>query len=95
MRAMPHRLQVLPEEQLPKRHEDFLATKPRGLEDLPRLCWPIEGSSLDHRRHSPAEWLWWMHQVLHEVNNSSAEHLEDIRWLRLVASQHAFWRTQW
>ena len=81
-------LQVDPEEQLPKRYEDFLASIQGRLEDFSLLCGASARSQLDHRCHSSAKWLRWVHKAFHEVDDFAAGNLEDIGCEPLVAPQH-------
>jgi hypothetical protein len=94
MRTVSDSLRLDEEEQLPIWHEDFLTPKPRRLEDIPQFSWTITSPTLDHRRHSPTEWLWWMHKVPNEVHIPTAGHMEDIRWLSMVAPQFKVQRAQ-
>jgi hypothetical protein len=95
MHAVSHCLPFYSEEQLSTRHEDLLTSKPSRLEDIPRLGWTFAVSALDHRCHPPAEWLWWLHTLRHEVFITATGYMEDSGSLTMVASQFKVQRAQW
>jgi hypothetical protein len=80
-------IQSRPKEQLSKGHEDLLSSNPRGLENVPRICWTFACTPLDHRCHPPSERLWWVHQISNEIYAATAGNMENIRSLTVVASE--------